>query len=154
MAEELSYTTEPAPKPTARDELEGLIETLSESGTLRALQGFTGQFAGVSGAALEHLTGPAGRRLIGSVALLAEVLSNVPAEKLEGVASGFGKGTERASEMLGKEPPGTLQVLKLARDPDVRRAMASILIILKSIGEGLGEGDRSRGQQDGIATSL
>ncbi|MDQ8184094.1 DUF1641 domain-containing protein [Pelagicoccus sp. SDUM812002] len=134
------------PSPTARDELEGLIESLSESGTLRTLQGLTGQFAEVSGVAMEHLNAPPGRRLIGSIALLAEVLSKIPAEKLEGVADGIGNGTEQASEILGKDPPSTLQVLKLARDPDVRRTMASLLVILKTVGQALGEGERAEAE--------
>ena len=148
MAEELTYETKPAAMPTARDELEDLIETLSASGTLRTLQGLTGRFAQVSEVILEELNPPAGRRVLGSLALLGECLTKLPASKLEGLAQGLDRGVDQAAEALRRDPPSTLKVLRLARDPEVRRAMAAGLIILKAIGHELSDEEQKRKSDD------
>lgn len=149
MAERLTYITKPAPMPTARDELEELIQTLSDSGTLRTLNGFFGRFAQVNDVALEYLNTQSGRRLVGSLALLGEVFSKLPAKKLESVATGIDAGIDDAAEALRKDPPSTLHVLRLARDPEVRRAMTALFLILKSVGHELSEEERERSGNGG-----
>jgi len=137
MADRLHYDVPVAPHPGAREAWDQFIETLHTSGTLRTLTGLCGRFADVSDVALTEAQSPAGRHLLGSLALLGECLTRLPARKLSHVTEGLDRGLDRAAEVLREDPPSTFDLLRMARDPDTRRAMAAILEILGAVGHAL-----------------
>lgn len=139
MASRLEYLppTE-APFPTAQDELHDLIETLHDSGALRVLNGFFGRFGAVNEALLAELKTPPGKNLLGSLLFLGECLTKLPVDDLPRVASGIGSGLKRADATLREEPPSTLGLFRMMREPDTRRAIAAMLAMLNAVGAELG----------------
>ncbi len=149
MADRIDYLVPPAPPPTARDAWEAFIETLHTSGTLRVLTGLCGRFADVADVALTEANSPAGRHFIGSIALLGECLARLPARKLSSLADGLETGVDRAAQTLHGDPPSTFHLLRLARDPDARRAIAAGLEILSAIGSQLSHEPSGNGRGSG-----
>lgn len=140
MAEPLKYTpTAPPTTETAHEELEDLIETLHESGTLRVLNGFFGQFDDVTEVALEQLTTPSGMQAVSNLAILMKGLTNVDPDHLETFQEGTQEGLEAARESLKEKPPGMFKLTRQFGDRDTRRGMHAALTLLQTLGRHLHE---------------
>jgi len=145
MATRLEYLPPTsAPFPTAHDELNDLIETLHDSGTLRVLNGFFGRFGAVNEALLEELKTTPGKNLLGSLLFVGECLTKMPVDDLQRVASGVSVGLKRADATLREEPPSTLGLFRLMREPDTRRAIAAMLVLLNAVGAELGRQEEKK----------
>jgi uncharacterized protein YjgD (DUF1641 family) len=152
MAGRLEYLApQQAPFPTAHDEFNDLIETLHDSGTLRVLNGFFGRFGAVNEALLSELKTPPGQNLLGSLLFLGECLTKLPVDDLQRVASGVGVGLKRADATLREEPPSTLGLFRMMREPDTRRAIAATLALLNAIGAELGRNEEKKDGKPGAA---
>lgn len=138
MAQQLAYVVPPAPLPTARDELEDLIETLHASGTLRFLNGFFGRLGAVSDVALTELETPPGRHLVSALLFAGSLATKFSADDLGRVGEAFLKGLPRARSTLhSTEPPSTVDLLKMLHAPETRRALGAFLAIAESVGAAL-----------------
>jgi len=138
MAQQLQYCVPPAPFPTARDELNDLIETLHTSGTLRFLNGFFGRLGAVSDVALTELETPAGRHLLSALLFAGTLATKFSATDLERVGNAFLQSLPRARATLhDREPPSTVDLLKMMHAPETRRALGAFLAVAESIGAAL-----------------
>lgn len=143
MASRLDYQVPAAPLPGARAELDDLIQTLHASGTLRFLNGFFGRLGAVNDVALTELQSPPGSNALGTVLFLGEMLAKVPTDDLRRMADGLSAGLERSGRLMNEEPPSSLAVLRMLREPETRRCLAGLLVILKAVGGQMGKSSRA-----------
>jgi len=134
MPERLEYAVPTVTMPGARDELADLLETLHRSGTLRVLNGFFGKLGNVTDVALDEVNSEPGRNLLGALLFLGECLSKVPAEDLAPMANAFGEGLQRVRKANAQKPPGIFALLRLLREPETRRAIGAVLLMLNRLG--------------------
>ena len=75
-----------------------------------------------------------GRNLVGALLFLGECLAKLPAADLQPVGEGLSDGLRRVGRLKEQKAPGTLALVRLAREPDTRRGMAALLLLLNSMG--------------------
>lgn len=135
MAQAIKYKVPPAPTSTTKeDELDGFLEALHESGTLRTLTAFFGRFEGVSEVFVDQLNTPGGLNAISNVALLATALSNLDSDLLSKVVHGMDEGLEAAVKSMEDEPPTLLKLVRQLNDAETRRGLYAMLVLLQSVG--------------------
>ncbi|CAN5261371.1 hypothetical protein BH23GEM4_BH23GEM4_07390 [soil metagenome] len=134
MAEPLDF--QPIADPTfgAHDDLERLLETLHESGTLRLLDGLIGRLGAVGEIAVEQLDTPGGRQAVGNLLILGRLLTQLDAESTDRFANGLVEGVRAGSAALTQEPPSTVRLLRQLRQPEVRRGLHAALAFLAALG--------------------
>ena len=137
MARPLAYDPVPPPTDTARDELEQLLQTLHESGTLRLLDGLLGRFPDVTEVAVGQLNTGGGRNLVGNVMILLKALTELDSDGHQALVSGIGEGLQAAHQSLQGEPPGLLGLLRRLGDEDVRRGLNALLVFVQTLGRHL-----------------
>ncbi len=144
MAEPLKYDPlEESPKTQigARDELELLIETLHESGTLRTLRGLFGRMPEVLDVVLEKLdTGP-GKNALGNVALAMVSLTRVDPSLVDRLMGALMLGLERARRSTFEHPPTLVGLAAIMMREDTRRGLHAMAVLLETIGAELGKRD-------------
>lgn len=142
MAQPLDYTPPKAQtEQTAEEEWAEVLETLHETETLRVLHGLAGQYEGVEEVVLNDLLDTTtGRTAIKNLSALFNGLVALDTDDLETIGEGVGKGLKAARRSFEKdEAPGLLRLFARLRDPDVRRALAALLALLKGLGGHLDE---------------
>lgn len=137
MAEPVKWKPKVAPRQTAREELEELIETLHRSGTLRVLNGLFGQLPEVSKVAVEHANAPAGRNVIGNLSVAAAGLAELSTDHFKEMAIGLAKGLGQAHRSAKQRAPGRLRVLAMMQNADTRRGLYAMLVMLNTLGKHL-----------------
>ncbi len=138
MAKPLKYDVPPAhAEETAHEKLDDLLETLHEAGVLRILDGFSGQFAEVSGVLLNRLDTEEGRNAMSNVLILIKTLTELDPDRTQAFADGLEKGLAAAGERITGEKPGLLSLAALLGDADVQRGLAATLTLLKTLGQHL-----------------
>lgn len=137
MAKPITYDPPPPPPiDTAADELADLLQTLHESGTLRALNGLFGQFEQVSEVIAKGLDSEGGRNGLSNLFQLVKFLGELDADHVEVFLKGTEKGLAAGRARLQHgEAPSLLGLFTLLRDEDTRRGLAAVLTLLQSLGE-------------------
>lgn len=141
MANRLEYLVPPPPFPGAREEFEALIRTLHESGALRFLNGFFGRLGPINEVAFGEATTPQGKNLIGTLLFVGECLAKMPVDHLQRVGSGFAAGLQRAGEVMNREPPGTIALLRILDDPETRRSIAAMVALMNTVTGAIGQNE-------------
>lgn len=137
MAEPLPYQPRAQTELGAHEALEALLRTLHTSGTLRALDGLFGQLPRLAEAALDPLERPSGRRLASNATLLAAALVELDAERLQRLANGLVRGVNAAGNGASKRAPGPFRLLWTLLNPDTRRGIHAVLVMLQALGREL-----------------
>ena len=119
---------------TAADDVARLVETLHQSGTLRALNALVAQGQDVAAVALDGLNSEAGRNGLANLLILGKLLGHVDAGGLDRATAALERALGAAGERLGDEVPGTFTLVRKLRDPDVRRALDAALTLLGALG--------------------
>ena len=144
MAQPLSYSPPPQPPGqdafTARDDLERLLDTLHETGTLRLLHDLLARFEDVVAVPLKHLDTPAGRDGLSTLLVLGRFLGQLDADATSRFFDALGQGLGDAGERLRErdDPPGFIALTKRLHDEDVRRGLDAVVTLLGSLGARLG----------------
>lgn len=137
MARPLAYDPVPPPIDTAREELEQLLQTLHESGTLRLLDGLLGRFPSVTEVAVQQLNTGGGHNFVGNVMILLKALTELDSDGHQALVSGVGEGLQAAHRSLQESPPGLLSLLRKLGDEDVRRGLNALLVLVQALGRHL-----------------
>ena len=143
MAQPLPY--EPPPTSpgqdafTAEDDLRRLLETLHQSGTLRALNGLLAEFQSVMAVVLAGLNTDDGRTGLANLLTLTKLLGRIDADGLDRFVAALERGLSAAGERIDAkdDAPGSLSVLAKLRDPDVRRGLDAALTLVGTLGQQL-----------------
>ena len=143
MAQPLAYEPPPAPPGqdafTAEDDLARLLETLHQSGTLRALNGLLAEFQSVMAVVLAGLNTDDARTGLANLLTLTKLLGRIDADGLDRFVAALERGLDAAGERIDAkdDAPGSLSVLKKLRDPDVRRGLDAALTLVGTLGKQL-----------------
>ncbi|GAB2577978.1 DUF1641 domain-containing protein [Dyella jejuensis] len=140
MAEPISYQTiPPRIEPTARQELDRLLETLHRTGVLRLANDFAAGRQDIAGILVHGLNLEGSRNAMQNIAALAMVLAQVPPPE-------FYKAASTLKDMLlaaAAEPdpdqkaPGVRGLYRLLNDDDTWRAFSPLLRAWSALGAGL-----------------
>ena len=151
MAQPLAYTPPPQPPGqnafTAHDDLERLLQTLHETGTLRILHDLLARFEDVVAVPLSHLDTPAGRDGLSTLLVLGRFLGQLDADGVGRFFDALAHGFDDAGERLRSDddPPGFIALTKRLHDADVRRGLDAVVTLLGSLGARLGR-DYQKGE--------
>lgn len=143
MAQPLAYEPPPAPPGqdafTAEDDLRRLLETLHQSGTLRAANGLLAEFQEVMAVVLAGLNSDEGRTGLANLLTLTKLLGRIDADGLDRFVAALERGLDDAGERIDQadDAPGTLSTLAKLRDPDVRRGLDAALTLVGTLGRQL-----------------
>uniref|UniRef100_A0A7V4XU40 DUF1641 domain-containing protein n=1 Tax=Acidobacterium capsulatum TaxID=33075 RepID=A0A7V4XU40_9BACT len=109
----------------------GLIEEAHRSGTLDLLRGFLG----AQDAVVSHISGvvskPESVNALRNVLLLAKLLGSIDPDTLHSIL-------EETQKSAAQEPPSLFGLLGRAASAESRRALATGLTLLQSVGKSLG----------------
>lgn len=134
MAQQIKFMPNADPTVSAHEELEELLETLHESGTLRVLNGFFGKIADVSEVAMQELASDEGQHTLANGALLLMAFARIPPEELQALLTGIERGLGAARSALKSDAPNMLQLFRLLNDSATRRGLGAALLLLNHIG--------------------
>lgn len=131
MAEPIKHGADGRLEQTAHEDLEQLIETLHQSGTLRALNGLFGQLGEVSEILAEPLNSAPGRNAIGNLLLLLKTLGAIDPTRVANIVDG---AQEALAHSHYRRPPGIMKLLTMTLHQDTRRGVYLLLNMLRVIG--------------------
>lgn len=139
MGEPLRWEARAEREGRAREELEGLLETLREAGVLRLLNALAARGPEALELLVERLDAPAGRNGLGNLAVLARALGELEPAALDRFLEASRRGLAEAGERVRADPPGALALLGRSNDEDVRRGLWAVLSFLGALGRALRE---------------
>lgn len=115
--------------PDAYEELDELVQALHRHGVLRLLYDLTGALSDISLILARDLDTPHGRRGVGNLYLLAQVLGRIPPEQFQRVSEAMGEGFSRMGRAAPEKeyPPGVTGAVKLLRDDELWEALGPVL---------------------------
>lgn len=134
MAKRLNYDPKAEFPDQEGEEAEKLLLALHTSGMLRALTNLSGRLGPMCDLALDAINSEQGKNAIGVLLAVAQIMTKVPAEGMLNLSNGVERGIRNGRVASEEKPPSTLGLLTLLRDEDTRRALHSILLVLKSVG--------------------
>lgn len=89
--------------------------------------------------ALEQVNRPASTNAIQNLMKVAETIGRVDGTQVENLLNAVVKGLEKGHEQLETNPEvGVFDLVRALRDPDINRALALVMGVLKGFGESLG----------------
>jgi uncharacterized protein YjgD (DUF1641 family) len=144
MAEPIKYQLPPPRLESGRQELESLLWTLHESGTLRTLTGLFGSLEGVTGVALDHLQTPGGQRLSNNVAIALMALTKLDMQATERMTQGLIEGVKLAAANAKKRTPGFFRLLVGLHSKEARAGLYAVITILQAVGRELSQGEQEQ----------
>jgi len=140
MAEPLTYQP-PPPKigPSAREELDALLETLHQSGLLRLANDIAAGRQEMLGILMQGLNREGSRYATQNLAALLMVLAQIPPPRFYKIATTLKDALLAAAEEppAEQEAPGVRGFYKALKDEETWRALAPLLQGLMALGEGL-----------------
>lgn len=140
MAEPLTYQP-PPPKigPSAREELDALLETLHQFGLLRLANDIAAGRQEMLGILMQGLNREGSRYATQNLAALLMVLAQIPPPRFYKIATTLKDALLAAAEEppAEQEAPGVRGFYKALKDEETWRALAPLLQGLMALGEGL-----------------
>jgi uncharacterized protein YjgD (DUF1641 family) len=149
MAKPIQYDVRPArAEPTAREELDRLLETCHRHGLLRLANDVVAANTDIARVIVGGLQKPGALNAIQNLSVLLMALSCIPPAEFYRVVFAVADGAARlaassrdghftAASEDGEQPPGLLGVYRLLRDEQLWRALAPIIEGLKGFADGL-----------------
>lgn len=140
MAEPISYQPKPPTiGPTARDELDQLLETLHNSGLLRLANDLAAARQDIAGILFNGLNLEGSRYAVQNIAALFMVLAQIPPPRFYKIATTVKDALLAAAEEppAEKEAPGVRGFYKALTDDETWRALSPLVQALMTLGEGL-----------------
>jgi uncharacterized protein YjgD (DUF1641 family) len=145
MAEAIQYEV-PPPRigPTAREELDRLLETCHRHGVLRFANDLVASNTQVAEVLVKGLQSEGVLNATQNLAVLLMALSCIPPAQFYRLVFAVTDGAARVAEVSGRgadstsHPPGLTGALRLLHDEQLWRAMAPLVEGLKAFAEGLG----------------
>ena len=140
MAEPISYQPKPPTiGPTAREELEQLLETLHGSGLLRLANDLAAGRQDIVGILFEGLNLESSRYAVQNIAALLMMLGQIPPSRFYKITSTVKDALLAAAEEppAEKEPPGVRGLYKALKDEETWRALSPLVQGLLALGEGM-----------------
>jgi uncharacterized protein YjgD (DUF1641 family) len=140
MAEPLTYQPKPPQiGPTAREELEQLLETLHEAGLLRLASDLAAGRQDIAGILFNGLNLEGSRYAVQNLAALFMVLAQIPPPRFYKIATTVKDALLAAADEppAEKEAPGVRGFYKALKDDETWRALAPLMQGLMALGEGL-----------------
>lgn len=137
MARPLSYTPPPALPDRGEAQVADFVAALDESGLLRAATGAVRTYPQLAELLVQRIDPDTLRALVAAGGLLQD-LDPVATER--GVAAARSAVSSAGRVASSEHTPSLLALVRLARDPDVRRGVASVLVGLRTFGRALRTG--------------
>jgi uncharacterized protein YjgD (DUF1641 family) len=144
MADPIEYTPTPArTEPTAREELDTLLQTLHEQGVLRLVNDIAGANKGILEVLVRGLNAPGTRNVIQNLAAAAMVLGKVPPGAFykfaEAVRQGAATLDESQRAHADAEAPGIRGVYRLLRDDEAWRTLGPMVQAVGAFGRAMAQ---------------
>lgn len=90
--------------------------------------------------AVEQVSKPGATNAIHNLMQVAQTVGRVDGAHVESILNAIVKGLEKGHEQLAVSPEvGVFDLVRALRDPDINRALALIMGVLKGFGESLGK---------------
>lgn len=140
MAEPISYQPTPPPiGPTAREELDRLLETLHDTGLLRLANDLAAGRQDVADILLKGLNLESSRSALQNIAVLLMVLAEVPPARFYKIAATLKDAllAATAEPPAEREPPGVSGFYHALHDEHTWNAVAPLIQGLLALGQGL-----------------
>lgn len=140
MAEPITYQPKPPTiGPTAREELDRLLETLHDAGLLRLASDLAAGRQDIAGILFNGLNLESSRYAVQNIAALLMVLGQIPPPRFYKIATTVKDALLAAAEEppVEKEAPGVRGFYKALKDDETWRALSPLLQGLMALGEGL-----------------
>jgi uncharacterized protein YjgD (DUF1641 family) len=140
MAEPLTYQpTPPRIGPSAREELDQLLETLHQSGILRLANDIAAGKQDIVGIVMKGLNLEGSRYATQNLAAILMVLAQIPPPRFYKIATTVKDAVLAAAEEppAEQEAPGVRGFYKALKDDETWRALAPLVQGLMALGEGL-----------------
>ncbi|MEJ8545161.1 DUF1641 domain-containing protein [Brevibacillus borstelensis] len=115
-----------------------LLQELHQSGILGAVVSLVEAKEEVAKIAVGQLVRPQVTNAINNAMAVAETLTEIEPEMTKKLAGSLAKGLKKAEEGLRQEEKvGIFDLIKALQDPDINRAVAFGMNLLKGMGQGL-----------------
>jgi uncharacterized protein YjgD (DUF1641 family) len=140
MAEPITYEpTPPRIGPTAREELDQLLETLHDSGLLRLANDIAAGKQDIVGILMRGLNLEGSRNATQNLAAIFMVLAQIPPPRFYKIATTLKDALLAAADEppAEQEAPGVRGFYKVLKDDETWRALAPLMQGLMALGEGL-----------------
>jgi uncharacterized protein YjgD (DUF1641 family) len=140
MAEPITYQPRPANTgPTAREELDQLLQTLHEAGLLRLANDVAAGGQDILGILMKGLNLESSRHAAQNIAAVLMVLAQIPPPRFYKIATTVKDALLAAANdpPAEKEPPGVRGFYKALKDEQTWRALSPLVQGLMALGEGL-----------------
>ncbi|WP_148863537.1 DUF1641 domain-containing protein [Marinobacter fonticola] len=144
MAKRILYEVPEPPKPdTAREELDQLVENLSNTGVLRFANDVLKASPEVSEILLKGLNTEQSRNAVQNLSLLLMALGRLPPERMAAITRAFTEGLdsmeEAASEASNEKAPGILGFYRLLHDNELWQGLRPMLAGIKGFSDRIHE---------------
>ena len=133
MSRPIKFTPRAQVEDTPQEELQRLLRTLHETGTLRLLNAVVGRFSDVAEVVADGLETQPGRHMSSNFSAIVASFSVFSPDQLHRVLLGAAEGLKRAQGEAGR-PPSLFQLLRRFRHDDTRAGLNVIVSILSGIG--------------------
>lgn len=140
MAEPITYQpVPPVIAPTAREELENLLETLHRTGVLRLANDLAASKVEIANILVQGLNLEGSRHAIQNISAIAMVLGQIPPSRFYKILMTIKDAllTAAADPPAEKEAPGVRGLYHALKDEETWRALAPLVQGLVALGEGL-----------------
>lgn len=112
-----------------------LLQKMDDRGILDFITALVGQGDKVMGVAARELSKPQNSAMLVHFVKLAEIVGEFDVEKIQPLISRVNRGLEKAEEAVsGGQMTSIFDLLKALKDPDVNRAITSLIGFLKGAG--------------------
>ena len=137
MARPLSYTPPPAIPDRGQQQVTDFVAALDASGLRRAATGAVRTYPELAELLVQRLDPDTLRALVAAGGLLQGLDPDATERGVRATRSAVSSAGRVASS---EHTPSLLALVRLARDPDVRRGVASVLVGLRAFGRALRPG--------------
>ncbi|BES70605.1 DUF1641 domain-containing protein [Marinobacter nanhaiticus D15-8W] len=144
MAKRILYEVPTPPEPdTAREELDQLVENLSNAGVLRFANDLLKASPEVSEILLRGINTQESRNAVQNLSLLVMALGRLPPERMATITRAFTEGLdsmeEAATDKTDERPPGVFGFYRLLHDEELWAGLRPVLAGLKGFSDRIHE---------------